>query len=97
MVIAPVVTDASPVALNVSVRTPVVPVMTRSVKVASPSASVTTLVVPLSAGAPLASATATETPACATGFPDASSSRTTGAMGKAAPFAALLDVIFGSN
>src|SRR2546430_17299177 len=85
------VTLVSPDALKLRVRSPAVPVIDRSVKLATPLAFVVAVSVPPSAPAPLAIAAVTVTPVWPTGLPLASRSCTTGCWAKAAPLWALLD------
>jgi hypothetical protein len=91
MVIAPDVTPVRPVVANAMVRAPTVPVIRKSLKIASPFAPVTTAVVPPKVPPPLARLAVTLTPACATVLPAASRSRTTGPTANTAPFAAVAD------
>lgn len=72
MLMLPEVVAVRDVALNCNVRAPTVPVINRLVNLVAPPASVVTLVVPPSAGPPVATAAVTTTPACGTALPDPS-------------------------
>ena len=72
------VAAASPEALKLRVRSPTVPVIDRSVKLATPLAFVVAVSVPPSVPPPVAIAAVTVTPASPAGLPLASRSCTTG-------------------
>src|SRR5947208_16510437 len=91
MVIAPDVAELSPVALKLRVRSPAVPVIDRSVKLATPLAFVVAVSVPPSVPPPVAIAAVTVTPASPAGLPLASDDRRAGSGTKAAPLWAQLD------
>src|SRR5256885_15860533 len=85
IVIVPDVAAVSPVAENVRLRSPVVPVMARFVKLATPLAFVAAVSVPPRVPLPVAIAAVTVTPVWLTGLPLASRSCTTGCWANAAP------------
>ena len=88
MSMLPEVTAMKPGAVNVSVRTPVVPVIERSVNVATPLPSVVAVSVPPKVPPPEAIAAVTTTSAWLTALPEASRSWIAGCWANAAPFTA---------
>ena len=90
MVMVPDVACVRPVPVKLSVRSPIVPVMARPLKVATPFASVVAVRVPPNVPSPDAMATVTTTPASAT-VPEASRSWILGCVAKATPLAADAD------
>ena len=85
------VTPMSEVALKFNSRSPVTPVIDRSVKVATPAALVSTVVVPPSVPPPVAMETVTPTPAWLTALPAASRSWSAGCWAKTTLLAAAAD------
>ena len=85
------VTPVNPVALKLSVRLPMTPVIDRLVKVATPAALVSTVVVPPSVPPPAAMETVTPTPDWFTAFPAASRSWMIGCWANATLLAAAAD------
>ncbi len=80
-----------PVALKLRVRSPVVPLTDRLVKVATPLPLVAAVNVPPSVPPPVAIAAVTVTPAWLTALPAASRSCTTGCRANATPLCADVD------
>ena len=91
MVIVPDVTAVRPVALNVKVRSPAVPVIARLVKLAAPLPFVVAVSVPPRVPPPVAIAAVTVTWAWLTALPLASRSCTTGCWANATPLCADAD------
>ena len=81
----PLVADASPALEKTSVRSPMRPVILRSVKVASPAPLVDAVTVPPRVPPPLAMAAVIALPPSLTALPAASRSCTVGCTGKATP------------
>ena len=90
-VIVPDVAPVSDVALKLRVRAPIVPVIARFVKVATPLAFVVAVSVPPSVPPPVAMAAVTTVPLWLTALPDASWSWITGCCAKATPLCAVVE------
>ncbi len=88
--IIPETTCVRPVALKLNVRSPIVPLMARSVKLATPLAFVVAVSVPPRVPPPAAIAAVTVTPAWLTRLPAPSRSCTTGCCAKATPLCAVV-------
>ncbi len=79
------VAAVSPLLVKLKVRLPVVPVMSKPLKLALPLASVVIVAVPPKVPPPVAIATVILVPAVRTGLPLASLSSTTGCWAKSTP------------
>ncbi|MBK8006655.1 MAG: hypothetical protein IPK12_22955 [Gemmatimonadetes bacterium] len=88
MVMVPELTPVRPGALKASVRPPELPLMARSVKLATPLALLCWVSVPPSVPPPVAMAAVTGTPACATALPARSCTCTAGCGARSAPLCA---------
>ena len=91
MVTVPEMAPVTPVAEKLSVRAPIVPVITRFVNVATPLALLVAVNVPPSAPAPVAMAAVTTVPLWDTALPAASSSWSTGCWANATPLWAAVE------